>query len=181
MVRETAWWTARSASAARRARARRSCAATAASWTTDKDGPILGLLAAEITARTGRDPGELYLDLTREFGEAVYERIDMPAAARAKGRRWAESRPSRSRAKELAGEPIKAVLTTAPGNGAPIGGVKVVAEQRLVRSPPLGDRGPATSSTPRVFSGKDHLRRIQADARQLLADTLAADRGASTA
>src|SRR5204862_5604330 len=85
-------------------------------WTTDKDGPILGLLAAEVLARTGKDPGEHYRALTEEFGASYYARIDAPAAPRQKELLGRLS-PSAVRATELAGEPIAATLTTAPGNG----------------------------------------------------------------
>src|SRR5439155_21200634 len=95
-------------------------------WTTDKDGIVLGLLAAEMTAVTGRDPGELYRELTAEFGEFAYERIDAPATPEQKAR-LARLSPERSTASDLAGERITALLTTAPGNKAPIGGLKVVA------------------------------------------------------
>jgi phosphoglucomutase len=128
-----------SASAARRAPARPSCAATAP-WTTDKDGIILGLLAAEITARTGRDPGEHYRDLERRLGAPVYERIDAPADARAEGRarralaRGGHRRHARRRA-------ITDVLTAAPGNGAAIGGLKVVTEPTAGSPPALRHRG----------------------------------------
>jgi phosphoglucomutase len=96
-------------------------------WTTDKDGIVPALLAAEITARMGRDPGEIYLELTSEFGESVYTRTEAPARAQEKEilRRLS---PNQVRVTDLAGEQIQAMLTRAPGNGAPIGGLKVVAE-----------------------------------------------------
>ncbi len=95
-------------------------------WTTDKDGPVMALLAAEITARTGRDPGEHYAEMTNEFGAPRYTRIDAPATPAQKAR-LAKLAPAAVRAATLAGEPITAKLTEAPGNGAPIGGLKVVA------------------------------------------------------
>ena len=107
-------------------------------WTTDKDGPIMDLLAAEITARTGKDPGEHYRELTAEFGTPVLHAHRRPRHAGAKSAARASSRPRRSRSRTLAGEPITAKLTRAPGNNAPIGGLKVVDRQRLVRRPPSG-------------------------------------------
>ena len=109
-------------------------------WTTDKDGIVLGLLAAEMTAVTGRDPGELYRELTREFGEPVYERIDAPATPAQKAI-LAKLSPEQVTASELAGETITSLLTKAPGNDAPIGGLKVVTAERMVRRPPLRNGG----------------------------------------
>src|SRR5262249_61777026 len=106
-------------------------------WTTDKDGLILGLLAAEILAATGRDPGEVYRDLTGEFGDPVYERIDAPATPAQKAVLQRLS-PQDIQASALAGEKIHAVLTTAPGNGSAIGGLKVVAENGWVAARPPG-------------------------------------------
>jgi phosphoglucomutase len=97
-------------------------------WSTDKDGIAMGLLACELMARTGRSPYDLYKELTREDGAPVYERIDTPVSPEEKDRLLNLS-PSDVGASELAGDPIHAVLTTAPGNGAPIGGLKVVASQ----------------------------------------------------
>src|SRR4029077_15212571 len=94
-------------------------------WTTDKDGIIMDLLAVELMARTGRDPSEVYNDLTREFGAPVYERIDAPATAEQKAVLLKLSADD-VRATDLAGDPILVKLTTAPGNRAPIGGLKVV-------------------------------------------------------
>ena len=107
-------------------------------WTTDKDGLLLGLLAAEITARTGKDPGEHYRELTAEFGIAATTRgsTRRPRPSRRRGCRSSRPRPSRRR--QLAGEPITAKLTRAPGNDAPIGGLKVVDGERLVRRPAVG-------------------------------------------
>jgi len=98
-------------------------------WTTDKDGMILALLAAEITARMGRDPGEIYRELTHEFGEPVYARVEAPATPQQKAVLEKLS-PEQVKIKDLAGEKIQAVLTNAPGNGAPIGGLKVEAEAK---------------------------------------------------
>ena len=101
-------------------------------WTTDKDGPIMNLLAAEITARTGRDPGERYAALTAEFGPAYYTRIDAPATPEQKAK-LARLSPESVKASNAGGEPILLKLTHAPGNNAPIGGLKVVDVRRLVR------------------------------------------------
>jgi phosphoglucomutase len=140
-------------------------------WTTDKDGIIPCLLAAEITARTGRDPGEHWRALTREFGEPAYERTDSPATPEQKAALGRLS-PEHVPAKELAGEPIQHVLSTAPGNGAPIGGVKVVAEHGWFAARPSG-----TESVNKVyaesFRGPDHLRRIQEDADTILREAFA--------
>ena len=108
-------------------------------WTTDKDGPILDLLAAEILARTGKDPGEHYLELTEKFGTPYYTRIDAPASPEQKAR-LQKLDPSNVKASDLAGEPITAKLTRAPGNNAPIGGLKVVAAERLVCRAAIGHR-----------------------------------------
>ena len=136
-------------------------------WSTDKDGILLGLLAAEMTAKTGRDPGELYRELTREVGEPVYERIDAPASAAQKAV-LGKLTPEQLQASALAGEPIREVLTRAPGNGAPIGGLKVVTDNGWFAARPSG-----TEEVYKIyaesFSGRDHLRRIQDEARELIA------------
>jgi phosphoglucomutase len=136
-------------------------------WTTDKDGLILGLLAAEITARAGCDPGAMYSDLTREFGEPAYERIDAPATL-AQKEILKKLTPERLNARELAGEKILNTLTVAPGNGAAIGGIKVIAESGWFAARPSG-----TEEVYKIyaesFSGVDHLHRIQADAQELIA------------
>ena len=106
-------------------------------WTTDKDGPIMDLLAAEITARTGRDPGEHYAALTAEFGEAHYTRIDAPATPEQKAKLSRLSADS-VKASNLAGEPIIQKLTRAPGNNAPIGGLKVVTASGWFAARPSG-------------------------------------------
>src|SRR5262249_54964874 len=106
-------------------------------WTTDKDGLIMGLLAAEITARTGRNPGEHYQQLTAEFGTPYYKRIDTPATPEQKERLQRLS-PEAVRATSLAGEAIIAKLTRAPGNNAPIGGLKVVASRGWFAARPSG-------------------------------------------
>jgi len=135
-------------------------------WTTDKDGLIPCLLAAEITARTGRDPGEHWRALTAEFGEPAYERIDAPATPEQKAA-LGRLAPEQVRAAELAGEPVRSVLTAAPGNGAPIGGIKVVAEHGWFAARPSG-----TENVYKVyaesFRGAEHLRRIQDEADVVL-------------
>jgi phosphoglucomutase len=139
-------------------------------WTTDKDGIIMGLLAAEILARTGRDPGELYRDLTREFGDPVYERIDAPATPEEKAV-LARLSPAQVNETEIAGEKIQAILTEAPGNRAPVGGVKVIAKSGWFAARPSG-----TEEVYKIYAesflGTDHLRRIQQEARDLIARAL---------
>jgi phosphoglucomutase len=136
-------------------------------WTTDKDGLILGLLAAEITARTGRDPSETYDRLTREFGVPFYERIDAPATQEQKKLLTTLS-PDRLGMRELAGEPIRATLTTAPGNGSPFGGIKVIAENGWFAARPSG-----TEEVYKIyaesFRSEDHLRSIQREAKAAIA------------
>ena len=135
-------------------------------WTTDKDGIILGLLAAEITAKAGYDPGELYTDITREFGAPVYERIDAPATARQKAI-LAKLSPDQVEATELAGEHIIAALTAAPGNNAAIGGLKVVTKSGWFAARPSG-----TEEVYKIyaesFRGIDHLHQIQGEAQALI-------------
>jgi phosphoglucomutase len=139
-------------------------------WTTDKDGIIMGLLAAEMLARTGRDPGEIYRELTREFGDPVYERIDAPATAAEKD---VLSRLSAAQVKEteLAGEKILQVLTHAPGNGAAIGGVKVITADGWFAARPSGTED-VYKIYAESFLGTSHLRRIQQEARDLIAHAL---------
>ena len=141
-------------------------------WTTDKDGIIMDLLAAEITARTGRDPAEHYGELEGLFGNPVYERIDAPATPEQKAALLALS-PEMVRAEELAGEPITARLTHAPGNNAPIGGLKVVAENGWFAARPSG-----TEDIYKIYSesfkGKEHLKRIQEEALAIVNAAFAA-------
>jgi len=136
-------------------------------WSTDKDGLILGLLAAEMMATTGRDPGEAYAFLTREFGAPVYERIDAPAT---KEQKTALSKlsPSQVTADTLAGERIEAMLTAAPGNGAPIGGLKVVTANGWFAARPSGTED-VYKLYAESFLGADHLRKIQEEAKSLIA------------
>lgn len=139
-------------------------------WVTDKDGIILDLLAAEITACSGRDPGEHYRELEQRFGSPVYERIDAPASREEKAVLAALS-PEQVTATKLAGEPITARLTRAPGNGAAIGGLKVVAENGWFAARPSGTED-LYKIYAESFKGAEHLRRIQEEARQIVADAL---------
>jgi len=141
-------------------------------WTTDKDGMILDLLAAEITARQGRDPSEIYRELTRQFGDPVYERIDAPAPPAEKAILKRLS-PSAVAARELAGEPITAKLTSAPGNGAPIGGLKVVTENGWFAARPSGTED-VYKIYAESFRDREHLRRIKDEARAIVSAALAA-------
>jgi phosphoglucomutase len=139
-------------------------------WVTDKDGIILDLLAAEITARSGRDPGEHYRDLEERYGSPVYERIDAPATREEKAI-LAELSPEQVTATELAGEPITARLTRAPGNGAPIGGLKVVAANGWFAARPSGTED-VYKIYAESFKGTQHLGKIQEEARQIIATAL---------
>ena len=135
-------------------------------WTTDKDGFILDLLAAEITAVTGKDPGEHYRDLENQFGAPVYERIDAPADAPQKAVLSSLS-PAQVPASELAGEPIRAKLTRAPFNNAAIGGLKVVTENGWFAARPSGTEN-VYKIYAESFRGADHLRRIQEEAQAIV-------------
>ena len=140
-------------------------------WTTDKDGIVMDLLAVELMARTGRDPSELYADLTRELGAPIYERIDAPATPDEKemlGNLSAEG----VTASELAGDPIQARLTTAPGNGAAIGGLKVITAHGWFAARPSGTED-VYKLYAESFRGSAHLRRIQEEAQAIIAKTLA--------
>jgi phosphoglucomutase len=139
-------------------------------WTTDKDGIALGLLAAEMTAVTGRDPGDLYGDLTREFGDFAYERIDAPATPEQKAALQRLS-PDQVAASTLAGDRITGLLTKAPGNDAAIGGLKVVSEKGWFAARPSG-----TEEVYKLYAesyvGTDHLRRIQEEAQAIIGKAL---------
>jgi phosphoglucomutase len=135
-------------------------------WTTDKDGLIPGLLSAEMTARTGRDPGELYRDLTQKYGDPTYQRIDAAATKEQKAKLGKLS-PSQVTAKELAGEPITAILTEAPGNHAPIGGLKVTTENGWFAARPSGTED-VYKIYAESFKGEAHLKQIQTEAQHLV-------------
>jgi phosphoglucomutase len=139
-------------------------------WTSDKDGLILGLLAAEITARTGRDPGEHYRALQERFGSPVYERADVPATAGERAVLKSLS-PDRIEARELAGEAIVAKLTRAPGNNEPIGGLKVVTENGWFAVRPSGTEN-LYKIYAESFRGAEHLRQLQVEAREIVAAAL---------
>jgi phosphoglucomutase len=135
-------------------------------WTTDKDGIIMDLLACEITAKTGRDPAELYQELEERFGSPVYERIDAPATMEQKAALKGLSAEMVTAA-ELAGEPIIAKLTRASGNNAPIGGLKVVAENGWFAARPSGTED-IYKLYAESFRGQEHLKEIQAEAQAII-------------
>lgn len=139
-------------------------------WTTDKDGIILDLLAAEITAATGRDPGEHYAVFTEMFGEPHYERIDAPATPEQKAVLGKLS-PDQVTADCLAGEKILAKLTQAPGNGAPIGGLKVIAENGWFAARPSGTED-VYKIYAESFKGRGHLEQIQHEAREIISKAM---------
>jgi phosphoglucomutase len=139
-------------------------------WTTDKDGPIMDLLAAEITARTGKDPGELYQELTAEFGTPYYTRIDAPATPDQKARLQKLS-PEAVATDTLAGEAITAKLTTAPGNGAPIGGLKVVTDNGWFAARPSGTEN-IYKIYAESFKDQRHLAAIVHEAQEIVTDAL---------
>ncbi len=139
-------------------------------WTTDKDGIAPALLAAEITARIGRDPGEIYQDLTLEFGESLYTRVEAPATAQEK-EMLRKLSPDQVRLREIAGEPIQTVLTHAPGNGAALGGLKVVAENGWFAARPSGTEN-IYKIYAESFRGTDHLQRILEEAQTIVNDAV---------
>jgi phosphoglucomutase len=140
-------------------------------WTTDKDGIVPALLAAEITARMDRDPSEIYRELTREFGEPLYDRVEAPATPEQKELLERLS-PKQVRLAHLAGEEIQTILTHAPGNGAPIGGLKVVTESGWFAARPSGTED-IYKIYAESFLGADHLRRILDEAQTIVNDALA--------
>jgi phosphoglucomutase len=139
-------------------------------WTTDKDGIILALLAAEIRATTGRSPSELYADLVAEHGEPAYARVDEPADREQKAR-LAQLRPEAVTATELAGDPITGRLTMAPGNGAPIGGLKIVTENAWFAARPSGTED-IYKIYAESFNGPAHLAQVQDEARSVVSAAL---------
>ena len=142
-------------------------------WTTDKDGIILCLLACEILAVTGKDPGEHYQELTAKFGAPVYDRVDAPASREEKVKLAALS-PEQVTAETLAGEPITDKLTHAPANGAAIGGLKVCTENGWFAARPSGTED-VCKIYAESFKGEDHLRQIQAEAKEIVNHALASD------
>ena len=147
-------------------------------WTTDKDGIIPCLLSAEITARMGKDPGEIYRELTRDLGDPVYERIEAPATLEQKAALQKLS-PADIRITEIAGEKVQQILTAAPGDGNAIGGIKVIAKNGWFAARPSG-----TEEIYKIYAesflGQDHLRRIQEEAQTIVSDTLARSARAAT-
>jgi len=139
-------------------------------WTTDKDGIIAGLLAAEMTAVTGKDPGQLYQDLTHEFGDPVYERIDSPATP-AQKQILSKLEPSDVTVSELAGEKITSVITTAPGSKDPIGGIKVSTASSWFAIRPSGTED-VYKLYAESFKGRDHLRVVQSEAQAIIQTAL---------
>jgi phosphoglucomutase len=143
-------------------------------WTTDKDGPIMDLLAAEIIARTGKDPGEHYRGLTAEFGTAYYTRIDAPATPEQKARLEKLS-PEAVKEPSLAGEPIETKLTRASGNGAPIGGLKVVARSGWFAARPSGTEA-VYKIYAESFKDEAHLDAIVSEAREMVNNALSSSK-----
>ncbi len=141
-------------------------------WTTDKDGIVPALLSAEITARMGRDPGEVYTELAHEFGAPVYDRVEAPATPQQK-QTLAQLSPQQIPSAQLAGDEIENILTHAPGNGAPIGGLKVTTESGWFAARPSGTED-IYKIYAESFRGQDHLRRILDDAQMIVNDALAA-------
>jgi phosphoglucomutase len=135
-------------------------------WTTDKDGLIMGLLAAEMTARTGHDPNQLYASATHDLGESFYQRIDSPAT-RGQKELLAQLDPANFEAKELAGEPVEAKLNRAPGNNQAIGGIKVVAKSGWFAARPSGTED-VYKIYAESFRSEDHLKQVQTDAQTLV-------------
>jgi phosphoglucomutase len=139
-------------------------------WTTDKDGPIMDLLAAEITARTGKDPGEHYRELTTEFGPPHYTRIDAPATPEQKTK-LQKLTPEAVKESHLAGEPITATLTRAPGNNAPIGGLKVVSRSGWFAARPSGTEN-IYKIYAESFKSQEHLHAIVREAEEMVSNAL---------
>jgi phosphoglucomutase len=140
-------------------------------WTTDKDGIIPCLLSAEITARLGQDPGEIYRELARDLGDPVYERLDAPATTEQKAALERLS-PADIRVTEVGGEKVQQILAAAPGDGNPIGGIKVIAKDGWFAARPSG-----TEEIYKIYAesflGQAHLRRIEEEAQTIVSETLA--------
>jgi phosphoglucomutase len=147
-------------------------------WSTDKDGIIPCLLSAEITARMGRDPGEIYRELARDLGDPVYERIDAPATAEQKTA-LGKASAADIHVSEIAGEQVQQILTAAPGDGNSIGGIKVIAKNGWFAARPSG-----TEEIYKIYAesflGQDHLRRIQEEAQSIVSETLERSARAAT-
>ena len=139
-------------------------------WSTDKDGIIAGLLAGEITASTGKDPGEIYKEFINEFGEPVYDRIDAPATPEQKDKLQKLS-PNQIRSSELAGEKITKILTKAPGNNAAIGGLKVETANGWFAARPSGTEN-IYKIYAESFKGEGHLRQLQEEAQKVVNDAI---------
>ena len=139
-------------------------------WTTDKDGIIPCLLSAEITARRGKDPGEIYRELTQELGDPVYERIDAPATPEQKAVLEKLSAAD-VHATAVGGERIEQILTTAPGDGKPIGGIKVIAENGWFAARPSGTEN-IYKIYAESFLGQEHLQKVEAEAQTIVSETL---------
>ena len=142
-------------------------------WTTDKDGIVLALLSAEIMARMGRDPGEIYRELTHEFGEPAYDRTEAPATP-AQKEILKKLSPQQLRATDLAGERIQAIITRAPGNGASIGGLKAATESGWFAARPSGTEN-IYKIYAESFRGAEHLHRIMEEAQTIVTDALGAN------
>ena len=146
-------------------------------WTTDKDGIIPCLLSAEITARLGKDPGEIYAELTRDLGNPLYDRIEAPATPEQKAA-LAKLSPADIHASDLAGEKVEQILTNAPGDANPIGGIKVSAKNGWFAARPSG-----TEEIYKIYAesflGQDHLRKIEEEAQTIVSDTLTRSAGAA--
>lgn len=141
-------------------------------WTTDKDGIIAALLSAEIAAKLKKDPGEIYAELTKELGDPLYDRTEAQATAQQKAILETMTKQS-IKASDLAGEKIQAILTNAPGDGNPIGGVKVIAQNGWFAARPSG-----TEEIYKIyaesFNGQDHLQRIEAEAQAMVSEAFSA-------
>ena len=139
-------------------------------WSTDKDGIIMNLLAAEIIAKTGKNPGIRYQELEKKFGSPVYQRVDQPTTPEEKNR-FKDLTPDKVKSEKLAGEPILARLTNAPGNGAPIGGLKIVTENGWFAARPSGTEN-IYKIYAESFLGQDHLNQILEEARSIVSNAL---------